>query len=54
MGVGSVGLDHDEYNGDWADFAARFGLEQPIPPPNGNLTYEQKVDKLWDAHPELH
>ena len=31
-------------------------LDEPTPPepPEEELTYEQMVDRLWDAHPELH
>lgn len=43
-------MDYDRWNGDEATVRDYFGYgEQPIEP-----TLEQKVNKLWQAHPELH
>jgi hypothetical protein len=42
-------MDLDRYNGTLAQFQAEF----PVPPPPGP-TLEEKVQILWDAHPELH
>jgi lysozyme len=32
-GMQSKGLDHDVYNGEWAQFASEFKLAEPPPPP---------------------
>ncbi len=48
FGVESQMLDYDRWQGDLASLYAY--VHQPIPGP----TLEQKVDKLWGAHPELH
>jgi len=46
-----AGSAQAEKTGKPDDILAYFGLtEQPAPEP----TLEEKVDKLWDAHPELH
>ena len=50
-GVASHYVDLDRWNGTSDDILEYFGLiGQPVP----ELTLEGKVDKLWEAHPELH
>ena len=50
-GVASHYVDLDRWNGTSDDILEYFGLTgQPEPEP----TLEEKVDKLWEAHPELH
>ena len=50
-GVASYYVDLDRWNGSSDDILEYFGLTgQPEPEP----TLEGKVDKLWEAHPELH
>ena len=50
-GVVSHYVDLDRWNGTSNDILEYFGLTgQPEP----ELTLEGKVDKLWEAHPELH
>jgi GH25 family lysozyme M1 (1,4-beta-N-acetylmuramidase) len=48
-GAASTFLDYDRWNGSEDDVRNYFGYggEQP------ELTLEQKVEKLWQAHPEL-
>jgi len=54
-GMESKQVDIDWYNGTKYDFNNEFAQQPPIPPPYPQpLTYEQKVDLLWEAHPELH
>lgn len=48
IGVESGNLDYDVYDGTEEEFKQFLGLDSPP------LTYEQKVDILWEAHPELH
>jgi GH25 family lysozyme M1 (1,4-beta-N-acetylmuramidase) len=48
IGVESKTLDYDVFNGTEEEFRQFIGLDSPPP------TYEQKVDILWEAHPELH
>lgn len=40
-------IDHDRWYGSYDDLLVYAGLQ------NAPLTYEQKVDRLWVAHPEL-
>lgn len=48
IGVQSGNLDYDVFNGTEEEFRLFLNLDTPP------LTYEQKVDVLWEAHPELH
>ena len=54
MGIGSAGLDHDVYRGEWEDFAKEFKLKQPPQPPIVYPSTETMIKKLWDAHPKLY
>lgn len=50
FGVQSKHLDYDRWNGDEAAVRNYFGYgEQSV-----ELTLEEKVKRLWEAHPELH
>ena len=50
--TGKQVVDYDRWNGGWQEVAKFFAFdEQPNPPV---LTLEEKVNRLWDAHPELH
>jgi GH25 family lysozyme M1 (1,4-beta-N-acetylmuramidase) len=53
FGVASHYVDLDRWNGNSDDILAYFGLTGH-PEPEPEPTLEQKVDKLWTAHPELH
>ena len=44
FGAQSASIDINLYNGNQDDFEDEFGL---------GLTLEEKVDRLWNAHPEL-
>lgn len=46
-GMESAGLDMNRFAGTYADLLTFAGMKKAEP------TYEQKVDKLWAAHPEL-
>lgn len=49
-------LDLNYWNGDLASLRAFFGAGAPPvvePPASEELTTEQKVERLWKAHPEL-
>jgi len=48
IGVESSTLDYDVFNGTLDELKAFLGIGKPP------LTLEQKVDRLWEAHPELH
>jgi lysozyme len=52
FGMESTFVDMDYFNGSEDDLRA-FANVQPKPPA-GELTLEEKVKLLWDAHPELH
>ena len=51
IGAPSYYMDYDRWNGTSDDIMAYFGL---IGHPEPEPTLEEKVKKLWDAHPELH
>lgn len=49
-------MDYNRWQGTQADLEAYFGItEEPTEPPTGEGVYtlEQKVERLWQAHPEL-
>ncbi len=49
-GMQSQGLDHDVYNGDWAKFAAEFGIGEPPPPPDETMPVDDFViEKVYPA-----
>lgn len=48
IGVQSGNLDYDVYNGTEEEFRQFLNISSPP------LAYEQKVNLLWEAHPELH
>jgi hypothetical protein len=47
IGVQSKSLDYNVYNGTGEELREFLGSPQ-------QLTLEEKVDILWEAHPELH
>jgi len=52
FGMESKGLDLNWFNGSEAELHA-FAGNAPPPPPPITLTLEEKVERLWQAHPEL-
>ena len=48
FGAESASIDLDLFSGDESAFVEVYNLAVD------DLTYEQKVDRLWSAHPELH
>jgi lysozyme len=46
FGAESDSIDLNRYNGSYAEFCADFGIN--------DLSLEEKVARLWAAHPELH
>lgn len=51
FGATSKSIDLNWFQGDYSDLQDFLGTTtQPVPP----LTLEEKVDRLWNAHPELH
>lgn len=49
-GIESLDVDHDRFNGNKGAVLAYAGVN--VPP--AELTLEEKVNRLWMAHPELH
>jgi len=56
-GMASAGLDGNLFNGspqDLRNYSSAYLLEKNPPPVIIELTDQQKVELLWEAHPELH
>jgi len=55
VGVASYYVDSNRWNGTQANLQAYFGYSGVIEPPSSTVpSLEDKVNKLWGAHPELH
>jgi GH25 family lysozyme M1 (1,4-beta-N-acetylmuramidase) len=46
-------VDLNVFNGTLADMKKLFGIETTTPPPVLQLSLDEKVNRLWEAHPEL-
>ena len=53
-GVEAQGIDLDYFNGTLEDLHTFIDHPSPPPPPPPNLTDQEKLARLWLAHPELH
>ncbi len=52
FGMESKQVDMNWFNGTEVELRQWAGLQPPVPIPEPTL--EEKVAKLWAAHPELH
>lgn len=42
-GMASMGLDHDQYNGDWEKFVREFNIDGEVPPPQETMPVDDFV-----------
>jgi GH25 family lysozyme M1 (1,4-beta-N-acetylmuramidase) len=54
VGVPSHYVDSNRWNGDVMDVWEYFGYTENNPPTGIGLSLEEKVERLWQAHGELH
>lgn len=54
FGTESLNVDMDYFAGDLAEFNKFIGKEETPSDPPVTFTDKERLDKLWNAHPELH
>lgn len=54
IGAESYFMDYDRFNGSDLALATYFGNPQNEPPTPPEVPLEEKVERLWIAHPEVH